>query len=171
MGIAIIFGLIFFCFSSGLAFLVFYLPTKWLVKTDSQRTVRLGLSVLMGLLIPIFYLFVSPENNNKTATIEKMENSYLVTVTGKRSYMVHDPISYLKRGTFLDSFEIIIPRAEGVINGQEIPRESGHYKILGKLTIVKEKMILDLYFDNTDDKIKDPLNWNGDYELQWIGNK
>ncbi len=80
--------------------------------------------------------------------------------------MVHDAISALGRETYLDTFRVIIPRAEGIVDAQEIPTKPGHYKMLGSLTIDKEKMNLDLYYDNYDDKIKTPVSWNGEYKLQ-----
>ena len=167
----IIFGLILFCTTGGLVYFVLYYPTKWFVKKDKLKIVRLIGSTLIGLFISIFYLFYSPANNNETATIEQFKNQYIVTVTGKRILMVHDPISLLKQGTYIESFKISIPRAEGIINGQEIPTESGYYKMLGTLTIDGEKININLFYNNYDDKIKEPLSWNGNYKLQWKVNK
>jgi len=167
---AIVIGLIFFCLAGGIVYLVLYFPTKWLVKPHRSKIVRPTLSVLIGLPLTYWYLFTSPASNNKKATIENVDNQYLITMTGKRSLMVHDPISALKPGTYLDTFRVIIPRAEGTVNGEEIPTKPGEYKMLGSLTIDKEKMRLDLYYDNYDDKIKDPVSWNGEYKLQWKGN-
>ena len=84
--------------------------------------------------------------------------------------MVHDPLSLLERGTYVDTFKITVPRPEGIINGNEIPTKPGNYKMLGSLTIEDGKMRMDLYYDNYDDKIQDPLSWNGDYKLEWKEN-
>ena len=124
-------------------------------------TVRL---LSIGLFI-IIYFSISPTNNNEIATIEKFENLYIVTVTGKRLLMPHDPISLLKRETYLDTFKVSVPRVEGIINGQEIPTEKGNYKVLGTIVIDGEQMKIDLYYDNFDDSIKNPLSWNGEYKV------
>ena len=117
-----------------------------------------------------WYVFTSPASNNKNATIEKSDNQFIVTLTGKRTLMVHDPLSLLERGTYVDTFKITVPRPEGIINGNEIPTKPGNYKMLGSLTIEDGKMRMDLYYDNYDDKIQDPLSWNGDYKLEWKEN-
>jgi hypothetical protein len=131
--------------------------------------------LLIILTIPLtlalaFYLFGSPVKNNESATIQKFENHYIVTATGKRLLMAHDLISLLMRRTYMDTIKFIIPRTDGIINGQEIPTEVGYYKMLGTLTIQNEEMNVDLYYDNYDGKIQDPLSWNGVYKLQWITN-
>ena len=168
MAIVIILGLILFILLSGLAYLVLFFPTKWFVKPDKLKIVRLILSPLIVLLIVAYYSFVPTWSNDDTATIEKIESHYMVTLTGQRALMVHDPISALKRKTYSDTFKINIPRAEGIINGHEIPRATG-YKMGGTLNIDKEKINIDLYYDNYDAKIKDPLGWNGEYKLKWKG--
>jgi hypothetical protein len=167
MIIIILIVLIFICLTIGIAYLVLFFPTKWLIKRDKQKIVRLILSIFIGIFVAAYYLFVSPATNNKTATIEKLENQYVVTMTGKRCLMVHDPISLLMQKTYIDSCKISLPKSEGVILGLEIPTEKGHYKYLGSLTIKNDKMTVDLYYDNYDDKIKDPISWNGNYKLKW----
>jgi hypothetical protein len=162
---SIIFGLISFLIVSGLIYLILYLPTQWIIKRQKLKVVRLTLSILIGLFITI-YFSISPTGNNKTATIQKVGDQYLVTVTGKRLLMVHDPISLLKRETYLDTFKVTVPRIEGVIDGQEIPTEKGYYKMLGTIVIDGEQMKIDLYYDNFGDKVKDPLSWNGEYKVK-----
>jgi len=162
---AIIFGLFTFLIVSGLIYLILYLPTQWIVKQDKLKIVRLTVSILIGLFITI-YFSISPTGNNSTATIEKVEDQYLVTVTGKRLLMVHDPISLLKRETYLDTFKVTVPRIEGVIDGREIPTKKGNYKMLGTILIDGEQMKIDLYYYNFDDSIKDPLSWNGEYKVK-----
>jgi hypothetical protein len=169
MAIVIILGLILFILSSGLAYLVLFLPTQWFVKPDKLKIVRLVLSPFIVLLIVAFYSFVPTSSNDDTATMEKIGNDYEITLTGQRAYMAHDPISALSRDTYSDTFKIIVPRAQGVINGQEITTEKGYYKMLGMLDISKDKMTIDLYADNYDDKTKDPIIWNGEYKLKRKG--
>jgi hypothetical protein len=41
---------------------------------------------------------------------------------------------------------------------------------LGTLKIDKEKLIVDLYYENSSGK-KEPLSWNGEYKLKWKSDK
>lgn len=83
--------------------------------------------------------------------------------------MVHDPISLFKKGTYIDSTKIVIPRSEGNIDGLEIPNRLGSYKIMkgNAISISNNKLQVKLYYDNYDDKKIDPSTRNGDYELEW----
>jgi hypothetical protein len=162
----IIFGLLLFSIAYGLVYVVSYLPTLWTVRTEKLKRVRRLVSAISGLLITSFYLFVSPTSNNETAIIESYGDKYLVTFTGERLLMAHDPISFLKRETYTDTLQLIIPRDKGKINGAEIPTEKGHYKMIGTLNIDEEQMKLDLYYDNSDDNIQDPLSWNDNYKIK-----
>jgi hypothetical protein len=163
----ILIGLIFILITIGLIYLILFFPTKWLIKKDKQKRVRLVLSIVIGLLVTVYYLFVPAATNNKTATIANFDNQYIVTVSGKRSLMVHDPISLFERKTYLETYKIIVPRAEGIVNGQEITTQPGYYKFKGTMTFEKEHLIIDLWADNYDNKTKDPLSWNGKYRVKW----
>ena len=83
--------------------------------------------------------------------------------------MAHDPISLFKKGTYIDSSKFEIPRAEGIIDGLEIPNRPGSYKILkgNAITINNNVMKVRLFYDNYDNKKIDASTWNGDYELEW----
>lgn len=166
MAILIILGLILFGLLSGFAYLVLFLPTKWFVKPGKLRTVRLVLSPLIVLIIAAWYLFVPLSSNDDTATIERLGEEYQITLTGQRVYMAHDPISAISRDTYSDTFRIMVPRANGIINGQELLTEKGYYKMSGTLVLSQEKMTVELYNDNYDDKTRDPLTWNGKYKLK-----
>jgi len=165
--IIIILALLGFLILSGIVYLVLLLPTKYLVKTDKRKIVRLVLSSLTALAIMAYYLFVPASSNDDTASIEKVGDSYVLTLTGERVLMAHDLISALKSETYPDTFKIVIPRAQGIINGTELPTEKGHYGTLGTLNISDDNLIIDLYADNYDDKTKDPISWNGQYKLKW----
>lgn len=123
---------------------------------------------LLGLII--YYLFFySSVKNYDTAIIEEAGNGrYKVTLVGRRRLMAHDPISALQGKTHMDVFMAILPRKQGVIKGEEFPTRKGLYKILGTINIVKDKMTVDLYYDDTDSKIKNPLSWNGEYKIKWV---
>jgi len=79
--------------------------------------------------------------------------------------MVHDPISALKRDTYIETESFLIPRATGIIQGKEIPTKKGYYNLLGNISITNRNLTIDLHYNNTDDKTKTPLSWNGEYEL------
>lgn len=83
--------------------------------------------------------------------------------------MVHDPISLFKKGTYIDSIIFEIPRAEGIIDGLEIPNRPGSYKILkgNAITINNKTLMVEVFYDNYDDKKTDSSTWNGNYELEW----
>jgi hypothetical protein len=157
--------LICFLFVSWLAYLVLYFPTMWLFKTKRVRTIRLILSHLTVILTILVLLGSGPSaSNDEIAKIEAVGENYQITVTGQRVYMAHDPISLFMNDTHPDSLQIVVPRAEGVINGQEIQRDG--YKTLGTLKIDKEKIIVDLYYESSGDE-REPLGWNGEYKLKW----
>jgi hypothetical protein len=81
--------------------------------------------------------------------------------------MVHDPVSLLQGKTYIETEILRVPRIEGVVEGREIPVAPGYYKYLGQIIFSGSQMKLDLYYDNYDDKKKDPLSWNGEYNLVW----
>ena len=87
--------------------------------------------------------------------------------------MVHDPISLLKDRTYVDSEKFMIPRSKGIIDGLEIPTQPGTYKILpgNAVEITDNSMKIRLFYDNYDDKTKEPSTWNGDYQLEWRTDK
>ena len=87
--------------------------------------------------------------------------------------MVHDPISLFKKGTYIDSAKFEIPRSEGIIDGSEIQNRTGSYKILkgNAITINNKTMMVNLFYDNYDEKKTDPSTWNGNYELEWRTHK
>ena len=89
-----------------------------------------------------------------------------MTVTGVRTYVPSTLFEDYKQRTYIDTFKFTLPRAEGIINGQEIHKEHGN-PLLGTLSIVNNKIRIDLFYDNYDKNTKVPLTWNGDYILKW----
>jgi len=170
-----IFVIIIFALFAGLAYAVLLLLTK-LVQSfrtanftaDKKHKLTLLIaSFAIAALTTYFFLFTSPATNFKTAYIEKEQQGYKVTVKGKRLYMVHDPVSLFLRKTYEDSAQFIVPRSDGVIKGQELPKEKGYYKSIGNIIIKANHLKIDLYVDNYDDKTLDPDVWNGDYNIVW----
>jgi hypothetical protein len=167
--LALILALVFFAFLSWLAYMVIYLPTAWLIKPSQLKMVRLILSPLIVILIAGIYFSSHRPTNDDTATIEDIGNGYQITLKGQRLFMAHDPVSLFMQETYLDSITLTIPRTNGIINSQEIKTVSDN-TILGGLKIDNEKLKVDLYYKNADDKTKSPLSWNGDYNLKWKSN-
>lgn len=78
--------------------------------------------------------------------------------------MVHDLGSIFSNNTYEDSVILQVPSLQdGVVMGREIPVEEGYYKYLGEIVIQKEKLQVNLSFDNTDEKKAEPISWNGNY--------
>ena len=149
----------------GVAYIILYIPTYLLLKAETLKRTRRILAVIGGLLIISFYVFISPTNNNNTAIIQSDQNKYILTLTGRRLLMVHDPISALLRKTYVDTLKLLIPRQSGVINGGEISTKEG-YKVNGTLNINENRLKVDLYYINDDEKTRDPLSWNDNYQVQ-----
>ena len=160
-----IIGIILFLLIFGIVYLVIFFPLKWFVNPKKFKSIRLISTGIISLLIVSCFLFYSPSSNNEIAKIRKFEKKYELTLTGKRMLMSHDLTSIFSNKTYLDTFKITIPRKQGLINGREIKQRKGYYKYLGTITIENNKIDVDLYYDNHDDGIKDPLSWNGKYKL------
>ncbi|MFV0185615.1 hypothetical protein OBK25_12960 [Empedobacter falsenii] len=81
--------------------------------------------------------------------------------------MVHDPISILKKGTYIDSTKFEIPRNDGIIKGIELPQEKGSYPYLKNSTILinGNSLKINLFYYNYDDKENRAETWNGNYKL------
>jgi hypothetical protein len=143
--------------------------TDNLRKTKKYQRITILISICLSIIFSSRYLFSNPAYNCKTAYIEKSTDEYIITLLGKRNIMVHDPISMLKKGTYIDSMKFKIPRPEGIIGGSEIQNRPGSYKIInGKAITIKNKtMKVELFYDNYDNKKIDPSTWNGEYKLEW----
>ena len=84
---------------------------------------------------------------------------FRVQLEGRRFPLVHDPVSLLTESTREESFTLELPRIEGVIEAAEI-----HRNYLGRVTISKGRMTVDLYHRDEGTRRR-PLSWNGDYTL------
>jgi hypothetical protein len=104
------------------------------------------------------------ENYHQARYVESGTH-YEVTLRGKRMLMVHDPISALQGKTYEDKLVLDLPRLSGLVAGDEIPVGPGNYKYLGQVEFKDGRMVVDLYYNNTDDGTKDALSWNGQYTL------
>ena len=171
----IFFVIIIFAFIGGLAFGIIYYLTKFIqafrivgfMFNKKQKQTILIISLAIAAPTTYLFLFTSPSTNYKTAYISKEQNHFVLTVKGRRLYMVHDPISLLLGKTYEDSIIYILPRNKGVIKGEELPKDSCCYNSLGTITIQNNQVNISLFVDNYDDKTLDPDGWNGKYNLIW----
>jgi len=125
--------------------------------------------VLVIIIVGIFVLILSNRNGSKNyndAFVEKNNEKSFIKLRGRRSQMVHDPISIFLGKTYDDSLLIPLEKmSNGIIKGGDIPREKGYYKYSGNISINGNKIIVSLFVENTDDKIVEPVSWNGEYNL------
>lgn len=145
--------------------MILYFPLKWLSPKKNTNKTRLIISTLFGSILTYYLLFTSPDYNHKDASLVQKDDTYELTLTGERVYMSHDPISALSRETFTDTMILKLPRNKGLIKGNEIIKEDD-YPLLGSIEINDEQVTVELYYDNFDDHIKDPLSYNGSYKLK-----
>jgi hypothetical protein len=111
-----------------------------------------------------YFLFLStPAENYKTAFIELRQNGFKVTVKGRRVYLSNNPFSAILRSTYEDSISFLIPRQSGIFLSNEIEFYNDVYKPIGTVSINKENMTIELYYDRAQ-KMSD--TWNGEYSLQ-----
>lgn len=169
MGVIIIISILCFALIVGLIWLVIYFPTKWIFPQKKLKTIRWTVSILLGSIVICYLLFTSPAYNHENASINQKGDIFELRFAGERIYMSHDPISALSRRTFTDTFILNLPRNKGVIRGNEIIKQDG-YPLLGKIEIKKGKVMVNLFYDNFDDHIKDPLDYNGIYKLKTVYN-
>ena len=107
-------------------------------------------------------------SNDRTAVLRRSPGGQQLVLTGQRLLMAHDPISALRQQTYRDSLTLHLPAvASGVINGATIPVAPGYYVYLGTIRLQPEarKVTVKLFYDNTDDRQREPLGWNGEYDL------
>ena len=106
----------------------------------------------------------SRTGNQERAYFSKQGSSYLVELKGTRLLMAHDPISFIRGRTYEETLTMELPRIEGEIEGFEIPVPSDKLPYGGRVVIAKDKMKIDLFYDDPSDT-KVPLPWNGEYTL------
>lgn len=119
------------------------------------------------ILFGYFYVYTSPAYNHEDAVLKQKGAYYELTLTGERVYMSHDLVSALKRATYTDTIVFRLPRNHGVIQGKEIQKKGG-YPLLGNVELKSGTIKVQLYYDNFDDHIKEPLSYNGSYRLKKI---
>ncbi len=140
---------------------------KKITKTPKSVKLNLIISLFLFFITIFYFLFYNPATNFKTAYIEKSNEKYIITVKGKRNLMVHDPISLLKKGTYIDSAKYVISRPYGIIKGKELPNGPDSYPTINNnaITIKGNSLKINLIYYNFDDKANKSSVWNGNYKL------
>ncbi len=129
-----------------------------------SRAVKIAVAVALAL----GYSCVRDKtSNDEIAVVARDGETYRITLSGTRYLMVHDPVSLLRRPRYTATKVLTVPRLTGTVDGAEIPVKPGYHKLLGSIVFDGERMTVDLYYDNTDDCIRDPLSWNGAYTLRF----
>ncbi|RZL96973.1 MAG: hypothetical protein EOO88_63295 [Pedobacter sp.] len=125
------------------------------------------ISLLASLLIVNWYLGSSPAVNDYTAFISRQGNNFIVTVTGARSPMVHDPVSAMENTAIRDSSRYLLARDSGVVKGSEliIDREK-FLSPSGEMVIRNGCITINLFYDQDGYPEPFPDTWNGKYKLQ-----
>ena len=117
------------------------------------------------LLVALQFSSCSRENNNPEANLRYVGNKTFLKLKGRRYLMTHDLLSVAMRKTYEDSILFELSSIEGIIPGSKIPVMPGYYKYEGYILIDKEKVKVNLFYDNYDDRTKDPVGWNGVYTI------
>lgn len=144
---------------------ILYFPTKWLIPKKYLNNSRWIITIIIGSFLVYFYVYTSPAYNHEDAVLKQKGAYYELTLTGERVYMSHDLVSALKRATYTDTIVFLLPRNHGVIQGKEIQKKGG-YPLLGNVELKSGTIKVQLYYDNFDDHIKEPLSYNGNYRLK-----
>jgi hypothetical protein len=100
----------------------------------------------------------------KTAYIRKAGQNFIITIKGRASLHPASPFDVGK--TVEDSFQFIVPRDTGIIKPNELPNDRGSYPWAGgDITIGDNKLKIELYFNDTDQKKIEADVWNKQYDL------
>jgi hypothetical protein len=133
-------------------------------KTVDHQSVLHAMKRVLIVLTAAFFMTLLTScwrtGNYERAYFTKRGEIYLVEMKGRRLLLAHDPISAGR--TYEETLTLELPRIEGVIDGVEIPTQTGHLGYAGRIEIAKRRMKVDLYYDGSD---RHPTPWNGKYTL------
>jgi len=92
----------------------------------------------------------------------------VITLMGRRRLMAHDPISALKNKTYVDSTQFMIPKNKSFAGKGEVRAVGFGYPIdSGGISIDKDTVRIDLFFNEYDCHKKTSTGWNGKYVIFW----
>lgn len=119
----------------------------------------------VALFFGIRFLIHTDAKNYKNAYLIVQNDTVFIKTKGKSVLMNHEFWSCNSK-TYEDSALFQIPKSiDGRIEGNELPSEPGDYKCSGFIDINKNKLVVNLFFENTDDNRIEPSRWNGKYNL------
>ncbi|MEZ5428193.1 MAG: hypothetical protein R2747_18125 [Pyrinomonadaceae bacterium] len=102
----------------------------------------------------------------ETATVERKGAYYEITLKREERLMCHSPDCLIFPETYTNTLVIKTPGITGKVDASEIPAEEYHFNYLGEIEFKENnEMIVDLYYDNTDENKKVPTGWSGQYKL------
>ena|SRR5579859_1365109 len=131
------------------------------------------LILLVGIILIAFSCSSRSQDgprNFDTAYAEHFNDSFMITVFGKRSLMVHDPVSLFKKDNYyIDSTMFIIPGKTGFFKPNQISKiPRGDYPFVkGGITITDDSVKVDLYYYDYDIKVVHPCTYSGNYKIHW----
>jgi hypothetical protein len=104
--------------------------------------------------------------NSREAKLVRRNGQDVIVLTGRRYLSSHNLQDLILRKTYLDSLEIpVSDPINRTILGNAIPTRRGYFKYKGEVEINNKELSVNLYFENTDLKLLEPLSWNGSYIL------
>jgi hypothetical protein len=136
--------------------------------------------MLVQRLLPSIFLFIialfafccnsqsqDGTRNFDRAYVEHYNDSTMITIFGKRSLMVHDPVSLFKKDKYyVDSVMLIVPGKTGFFKPNEIsmiPR-GGYPFVKGGIFITDDSVKVELFYDDYDDKEIKHFTYSGNYK-------
>ena len=165
----ILFLIIVFSLTIVFYYLILLIPIRLIIKKKKRIKILVAISVTLGSATAGWIVFSSPAyNENQVKIVEHADNEGTIIIKGERVPLPHSVSEIFFRQTYSDSLVLEVPRIKGRIEGLEIIRASG-YSYTGSVQINSDQVIIDLYYNNTDDSIQDPLSWNGTYEYEIVG--
>jgi len=136
----------------------------------SRKFILISALLSIILLLELSCTSFSQDNNDnfKIAYIDKANDSLVITVTGQRRLMAHDPISALKDGKYVDSAKFMIPVNKNFAGKGQVRAVGFGYPIdSGGILIKKDTVRIDLYFNEYDRHKITSTGWNGTYVIFW----
>ncbi len=116
-------------------------------------------SIVLFQNIPWNHKYAYIENNNSGS-------GYIITFFSDRIWHPSNFLSAIFPKTYIQQEKITFPKNSGTVLWKNIPHKMWHYAYTGSAKFNDNTLILDLYVDNTDDNIIDPLWLNGKYILK-----
>ncbi len=156
-----------FCIYKCISYLLKFLNRDNGNIIKSKTIFTLLISFCLAFSITYYWLFTSHSVNYKKAKIERKENLFVIILYGERELKSHDPLSYLKRATYIDSIKLEVPKRQGVIISKDVEAPNTYFDFIkGDLVIVNNDLKIDLFYIDNFYKKMTAFKWNGDYIIE-----